>query len=61
MRYWHPSTLEALAEISRAGITDITALSLYPHYSRATTGSSIKELKRVLAESRVEFQCKIYR
>lgn len=52
MRYWRPSTLEALAEIRRAGITDITALSLYPHYSRATTGSSIKELKRVLAEAK---------
>ncbi|PKN16648.1 MAG: ferrochelatase [Deltaproteobacteria bacterium HGW-Deltaproteobacteria-23] len=52
MRYWRPSTLEALAEIRRAGITNITALSLYPHYSRATTGSSIKELKRVLAEAK---------
>lgn len=58
MRYWHPTTLEALAEIRRAGITDITVLSLYPHYSRATTGSSIKELKRLLAESGVNFNVK---
>jgi ferrochelatase len=58
MRYWHPTTLEALAEIRRAGITDITVLSLYPHYSRATTGSSIKELKRLLAESGVNFNIK---
>jgi len=56
MRYWHPSTVEALAEIRRAGITEITALSLYPHYSKATTGSSIKELKRVLAESGLNFK-----
>jgi protoporphyrin/coproporphyrin ferrochelatase len=56
MRYWHPSTLEALAEIRRAGVTDITALSLYPHYSRATTGSSINELKRLLAEAGVNFK-----
>jgi len=55
MRYWKPSTLEALAEIRRAGISEITALSLYPHYSRATSGSSIKELKRILAESGVKF------
>lgn len=55
MRYWRPSTIDALAEIRRAGIKDITALSLYPHYSRATTGSSIKELKRVLSEAGVEF------
>lgn len=58
MRYWRPSTLEALAEIRRAGITEITALSLYPHYSRATTGSSINELKRVLKESKVDFNVK---
>lgn len=56
MRYWRPSTLEALAEIKRAGIRDITVLSLYPHYSRATTGSSIKELKRLLAESKADFK-----
>ena len=55
MRYWRPSTIEALAAIRKAGIKDITALSLYPHYSRATTGSSINELKRVLAESKVDF------
>lgn len=55
MRYWRPSTIEALAEIKRAGISEITALSLYPHYSRATTGSSIKELQRVLAEAGVKF------
>ncbi len=55
MRYWRPSTLEALANIRRAGISDITVISLYPHYSRATTGSSIKEVKRVLAESKAEF------
>jgi len=55
MRYWRPSTIEALAAIRRVGIREITALSLYPHYSRATTGSSIKELKRVIAESGVDF------
>lgn len=55
MRYWRPSTIEALANIRKEGITEITALSLYPHYSKATTGSSIKELKRVLGESGVTF------
>jgi ferrochelatase len=55
MRYWKPSTIEALAAIKREGISRIIALSLYPHYSRATTGSSINDLKRVLALSGVEF------
>lgn len=56
MRYWHPSTTEALAEIKRTGITKIIAVSLYPHYSKATTGSSKKELQRILAETSVGFR-----
>ncbi len=55
MRYWRPSTIEALAAVKKAGISRIVALPLYPHYSRATTGSSINELRRVLALAGVEF------
>jgi ferrochelatase len=56
MRYWRPSTLEALAAVKREGIDRIVAVSLYPQYSRATTGSSINELNRVLHEAGVKFQ-----
>jgi ferrochelatase len=56
MRYWRPSTTEALAAIRREGIEEVVALSLYPHYSRATAGSSLKEVARVLAESGVPFR-----
>ena len=56
MRYWRPSTIEALAAVKREGISRIIALPLYPHFSRATTGSSIKEMKRVLGESGVPFE-----
>jgi len=56
MRYWKPSTIETLAAIRKEGIDRIIALSLYPHYSRATTGSSLNELKRVLGEAGVQFQ-----
>ncbi len=51
MRYSKPDTAEALAAISREGITKVIALSLYPHYSRATVGSSINELERVVKKS----------
>ena len=47
MRYSKPSTLDALAAAKKAGCDRVIALSLYPHYSRATTGSSINELNRV--------------
>ncbi len=42
MRYWHPFTTEALDELADAEA--LLALSLFPHYSIATTGSSLKEL-----------------
>lgn len=51
MRYSKPDTAEALAAIAREGITSIIALSLYPHYSLATVGSSINELQRELKKS----------
>jgi len=49
MRYWHPGTADALQELAHAGIERVVTLTLYPHYSRATTGSSERELARVLA------------
>jgi ferrochelatase len=49
MRYWKPFTDEALAAIRQEGIQRIIALSLYPHYSRATSGSSFNELERCLS------------
>ena len=48
MRYWNPTTDEALDELERAGAERLVALTLYPHYSMATTGSSAGELLRVM-------------
>lgn len=50
MRYWPPFSHQAVKELLDSGVETITALTLYPHYSRATTGSSISELKKSLAE-----------
>jgi ferrochelatase len=49
MRYWHPFTDEVLAAIRQEGFNRIIALSLYPHYSRATSGSSFNALEKSLA------------
>src|ERR1700759_4257332 len=47
MRYWHPLTSEAIDELKRAGSLDeIVLLPLYPHFSFATTLSSLKEGNR---------------
>ena len=52
MRYWHPSTEEALTAMRGEGISRVVTLTMYPHYSRATTGSSERELQRALARPR---------
>jgi len=61
MRYWKPDTIEALAAIRREGINKVIVLSLYPHYSRATTGSSINELERVLKLASPGFEIRYIR
>lgn len=47
MRYWHPDTLEAMAALEAAPFDELVLLPLYPHYSFATTGSSLKEWNRL--------------
>jgi protoporphyrin/coproporphyrin ferrochelatase len=52
MRYWHPDTSEAIAALaSGAPFDELVLLPLYPHYSFATTGSSLKEWKRLYKPS----------
>jgi ferrochelatase len=50
MRYWHPLIEETVPEISRDGVKKLVALSMYPHYSLATAGSSISRLMEVMKE-----------
>jgi len=56
MRYWQPGAAAVLAEFARAGVRRIVALTLYPHYSRATTGSSLEELRKAVAASGQGFE-----
>ena len=55
MRYWYPRAAEALEKLAGEGISDIVALPLYPHYSCATTGSSLSDLKAAIAASPTTF------
>ena len=51
MRYWHPLTGEAVDTLRKAGpLDEVVLLPLYPHYSYATTLSSMKEWRRVYGE-----------
>lgn len=47
MRYWHPLTDEAIASLHGNELAQLILLPLYPHYSFATTGSSLKEWQRL--------------
>jgi protoporphyrin/coproporphyrin ferrochelatase len=46
MRYWHPLTSEAVVSLRRATYDQLVLLPLYPHYSYATTRSSLREWDR---------------
>ena len=47
MRYWHPFTESAVADIKADGIDQVVVLPLYPHFSISTSGSSFRELQRL--------------
>lgn len=49
MRYAAPSIADALTEMEAAGIRRVVTLSLFPQWSRATTGSWMRELERTLS------------
>lgn len=55
MRYWRPGAEAALADFARAGISRIVALTLYPHYSIATTGSSLDDLGQAVRGAQPPF------
>src|SRR5215472_7271866 len=46
MRYWHPLTSAAIAEMERHAPSELVLVPLYPQYSRTTTGSSLNEWAR---------------
>lgn len=48
MRYWNPDTDAALDRLESLECDHLVALTMYPHYSVATTGSSMAELVRVM-------------
>jgi ferrochelatase len=47
MRYWRPFTTDAASAVQAASLDHLVLLPLYPHYSFATTVSSLKEWKRI--------------
>lgn len=46
MRYWEPRAEEVLTRLRRGGVRRAMVLSLYPHFTAATGGSSINDFCR---------------
>lgn len=46
MRYWGPGAADALQALRQQGVQQAVVLSMYPHYTQATTGSSVKDFRR---------------
>jgi protoporphyrin/coproporphyrin ferrochelatase len=46
MRYWNPSTADAVQQIQAHRFDQLVLLPLYPQYSKTTTGSSLNEWRR---------------
>lgn len=59
MRYWHPLIGDAVDRIMADGADRVIVLSLFPQYSRATTGSCIKELNQALSKTDVNLKIDI--
>ena len=51
MRYWSPRAETVIREMIRAGVSELIALPLYPQYSKATTGSSLYELRLIIKKA----------
>jgi ferrochelatase len=45
MRYWHPRVEQVLRQMAADGVRQAVVLSMYPHYTGATTGSSLKDFR----------------
>ena len=61
MRYWHPFAEEVLDELASQGVNRLIALPLYPHFSIATTGSSLCDLEKQLQRKQLDLPLSVIR
>jgi ferrochelatase len=54
MRYWRPFIEDTVRQMYKDGARQVLAISLYPHYSIATTGSAMDKFKEAITKYPVE-------
>ena len=52
MRCWHPRAKDVIKDVQLYGPNEVVLMPLYPQYSAATSGSSIKEWKDVCKKNK---------
>lgn len=52
MSYWHPFIGETVERIVGDGFEQVLAVSLFPQYSKATTGACLSELKKAIDKAK---------
>ena len=57
MRYWHPLIEDTVLQMYKDGMRKVVALNLYPHYSVATSGSSLAKLHEATADYDMDISC----
>jgi len=57
MRYWHLFIEDVVRKIYEDDIRRLIAISLYPHYSKATTGSALSKFRKVVSNYPIENFC----
>ncbi len=60
MRYWNPSTDDAIEELEKSDLDELVLLPLYPQFSYSTTASSYNEWTRRLKAKKIENKWKIH-
>jgi len=59
MRYTSPFINSALDELNQKGCRFILIIPLYPHYSRVTTGTALKQVIKWLSKNKSECRLKV--
>jgi protoporphyrin/coproporphyrin ferrochelatase len=54
MRCWHPRAKDVIKEVKKYNPDEVILMPLYPQYSAATSGSSIKEWRDVCKKNKYE-------
>ncbi|MBN2655368.1 MAG: ferrochelatase [Nitrospirae bacterium] len=57
MRYWHPFIEDTALKMNKDGVKKVIALSLYPQYSVATTGSSVSAFEKAASNYGFQYFC----